>query len=288
MNSGRGLTDVVVLALCVLLCAGQALAAPIGAKATYVSGDVSAFRLGDVKSVPVIKGLAFAEGDKIKTSADGVVEVQLDNGNLIRLDKSGELIIKSLNRNESGSTFSIFGLTFGRVKSAVSKLVSNESKFEYHTKAAICGVGGTPPFVVEADAENTRVDLLGYPADPGTVYVSGFDPDKKRVLLRPMTRTTVRLGDAPLDPFPVDEERLNFLNRVIPFHLGMTQEPHEVVMQSLVIKTTITAPQNPADFSSMEKLDTQYGQSSGGANAGGGPAASLPPTQPVGFQININ
>jgi hypothetical protein len=277
-----------VLALCALFLSGQAIAAPIGAKATYVSGDVSAFHLGETKSVPVVKGSTFAEGDKIKTSADGVVEVQMDNGNLIRLDKNGELIIKSLNRDESGSTFSIFGLTFGRVKSAVSKLVSNESKFEYHTKAAICGVGGTPPFVVEADADNTHVDLLGDPGDAGLVYVAGFDPDKKRVLLKPMTRTTVRAGEAPLDPFGIDDERLNFLNRVIPFYIGMTtQQPHDVALQSLVIKTTIAPPQNPASPGSMEKLDKQYGQSSGGANAGGGPGASQPPTQPVGIRINI-
>jgi len=287
VNSGRGLMGAGVLALGVLLFSGQAMAAPIGAKATYVSGDVSVFHIGETKSAPVVKGSAFAEGDKIKTSADGVVEALLDNGNLIRLDKNGELIIKSLNRNESGSTFSIFGLTFGRVKSAVSKLVSNESKFEYHTKAAICGVGGTPPFVVEADADNTRVDLLGDPADTGAVYVSGFDPDKKRVLLKPMTRTTVRMGEAPLDPFLIDDERLHFLNRVIPFHLGMTQQPHDAAMQSLMIKTTITAPQHPASPGSMQKLDSQYGQSSGGANAGGGPSATQPPTQPVGIQIHI-
>jgi hypothetical protein len=273
----------VVLALCVLFFTGQAMADPIGAKATFVSGDVSVFRLGVAKGEAVVKGSSFAEGDKIKTSANGVVEALLDNGNLIRVDVNSELIIKSLNRNDSGSTFSIFGLSFGRVKSAVSKLVSSESKFEYHTKAAICGVGGTPPFVVEADGDNTRVDLLGAPTDPGSVYVAGFDPDKKRVSLKPMTRTTVRVGDAPLDPFAIDDERLHFLNRTIPFHLGGAQAPQDVVMQNLVIKTTISPPQNPADSSSMQKLDAQVGQSSAVTI----PASILPPTQPVGFSINI-
>lgn len=270
----------------VIMSAGGAQAAPIAAHATYVSGEVSVTPSGAAKAIRVVKGAAFAEGDMIKTSSNGVVEVTFDTGNLIRVDKNSELTIKSLSRNDKGSTFSIFGLSLGRVKSAVGKLATKESKFEYHTKAAIAGVSGTPPFVVEATETATNVDLLGLAGQPGEVYVMGFDPSKKSVALKPMTRTTVNQGDAPLDPFPIDEDRFNFLNRVIPFYLGAA--PQDVVMENLQIKTTIAPSLYPADSQTGGERDTQYTTSPGGAPSGGGGGSSTPPTQPVGITITIN
>ncbi|MBI5814983.1 MAG: FecR domain-containing protein [Nitrospinae bacterium] len=201
----------------VLLAAGRSWSAPISAKAVHVEGSVVVISVRDAKMRAVAKGDTFSEGDRIKTSSNGVVEVELDTSDLIRLDKNSDLVIKSLNRNPKGSTFSIFSLMIGRVKSAVSRLADRESRFEYHTKAAICGVSGTPPFIVESTNGETNVDLLGEPGEKGSVYVRGFDPAATMVHVLSGSRTVVNFGSAPTAPFPISSDRRQHLNRTVPF-----------------------------------------------------------------------
>lgn len=206
-----------VAAAFLFLLAGRSWSAPIGAKAVYVEGSVRAISAVDAKMRSVAKGDTFTEGDRITTSASGVLEVEFDTGDLIRVDKNSDLVIKALNRNPKGSTFSIFSLMIGRVKSAVSKLTDSDSKFEYHTKAAICGVSGTPPFIVESIDGQTNVDLLGEPGEKGAVYVKGFDPAGTMITIFSGTRTVAHFGSPPLSPFPISSERRQQLNKVIPF-----------------------------------------------------------------------
>ena len=202
-----------------LLCfvAVDAFAVPIGAKAVHVEGDARVLSSRTAKETRITVGSLIEEGDRIKTARNGIVEVEFDNGDLIRVDVDTDMTIRSLHRDDKGSSFSIFNLVLGRVKSAVSKLVTAESKFEYHTKAAICGVGGTPPFVVEFRDDNVNVDLLGEPGDKGFVYVRGFDPAKTMVSLLAGTHTAARFGKAPTQPAPIPVDRLQKLNRTIPF-----------------------------------------------------------------------
>ncbi|MBI5816120.1 MAG: FecR domain-containing protein [Nitrospinae bacterium] len=291
----RLLTSTVLAMFFVTAFCYAASAEPIKATAKFVQGDVFVVRLADGKQESVVKGTAFAEGDRVTTSKSGVVEIEMDTGNLIRVDKSSDLTIKSLRRNERGSTFSIFGLSFGRVKSAVSKLASKESKFEYHTKAAIAGVGGTPPFVVEADGDTTNVDLLGSEGQAGQVYVIGGDPSRTTVLLNAQFRTTVTTGQQPALPFPIDPERLQFLNRVIPF--SVTGQPsagggmplfQDVLIDNLSRHVTPPVTTNPGGAKTLEDLDTQLYQcptcAGGGSSGGGAAGAGL---TPVIIKINV-
>lgn len=206
-----------VLLFCSVTASGFAATTPIGAKAVHVQGDARVISVKTAKESKITVGSIVEEGDRIKTSRNGVVEVEFDNGDLIRIDVDTDMTIRSLHRDDSGSSFSIFNLVLGRVKSAVSKLVTADSKFEYHTKAAICGVGGTPPFIVEFRADKVSVDLLGKPGDAGFVYVQGFDPSKTLVTLMAGTNTTAMFGKAPIQPAPISPARIQLLNRTIPF-----------------------------------------------------------------------
>jgi len=205
------------LSAALLLIPCYALAVPIGAKAVYVEGDARVLSSRTAKETRIAVGSHIEEGDRIKTARNGIVEVEFDNGDLIRVDVDTDMTIRSLHRDEKGSSFSIFNLVIGRVKSAVSKLATAESKFEYHTKAAICGVSGTPPFVVEFRDDKIDVDLLGNPGDKGSVYVQGFDPAKTMVSLLAGMHTTAKPGQAPSRPAPIPPARLQKLNRNIPF-----------------------------------------------------------------------
>jgi len=264
---------------------------PIKATAKYVEGDVIVTQKATGKSLKVVKGSTFAEGDKIVTSKTGIVEIETDTGALIRVDRGSDMTIKSLHKNPRGSSFSIFGLSLGRVKSAVTKLASSESKFEYHTKAAIAGVGGTPPFVVETDGNTTNIDLLGQQGDHGNVYVIGGDPSQTTVVLTAVFRTTVRPGEPPLNPFPVDPTRYNYLNEVIPFSVEIkpTQTGGGSSSQDTIIDNLSrhVAPPASGPTKTLEDLDTQYNQCPTCQQSSGGGGNSAPSLTPVTIKINI-
>lgn len=274
MNKSRFQFTAMMAVVFLLPLAGLAWSAPIGAKAVYVEGSVRAISAADAKMRIVAKGDTFAEGDRIITSASGALELELDTGDLIRVDKSSDMVIKALNRNPKGSTFSIFSLMIGRVKSAVSKLVDSDSKFEYHTKAAICGVSGTPPFIVETMDGQTNVDLLGEPGEKGTVYVKGFDPAGTIVTVFSASRTVANFGAPPLAPFPISPERRQQLNKVIPFKtVPKTQKSPEPKKDNGAPK------EEPKKEEPKEKPADNKGQQGGdgGANE---PAASPQPGTP--------
>lgn len=193
-----------------------AATAPIAAEATHVEGAANVVSIRDAKTRPIALGMKFFEGDRIRTGA-GVVEIEFDTGDLIRVDRDTDLTVQSLHRDEQGSTFSIFNLAIGRVKSAVTKLADQRSKFEYRTKTALCGVAGTPPFIVGFQGSRTFVDLLGAKGEPGAVSVRGFDPAQTLVTVLSGFRTTVAPGLPPQPPFEISPDRFRQLNRAIPF-----------------------------------------------------------------------
>ena len=193
------------------------LASPIGAKAVYLRGTVYVEPAGAARKT-VEAGMAFAEGDKIVTMEDGIVEVMLENGNLIRIDSNTVFVIKALSKNdETNDTTSIFNLILGRVKSSVAKLATSGSKYEYTTTTAVVGVAGTPPWVTEFDGKKTLVELLGMEGEEGKVYVKGNDPMQTIIYLLANSSTTVHPNMPPDPPSPISEERRRWLDRIIPF-----------------------------------------------------------------------
>lgn len=269
MNKNIGQTGVFAALALLFIAPVAAFAAtsPISAKATYVEGSVSVLSAADDTTRAVQVGTGFAEGDKVTTSDDGIVEITFDTGDIIRLDNGTDLTIASLHRDEKGSTFSIFELAIGRVKSAVTKLVDKASRFEYHTRAAVCGVAGTPPFVVEANDKQTDVDLLGKKGDPGKVYVQSTGGNKKRVFLIALTRTIVRFGEDPMDPFPISAERMRMFKKFL-FEFekkkGKKLTDDEIaMMKSLARRVSLPRPPDPGESKTLEDLERMYDQGRG-------------------------
>ena len=212
----RNLSCAIVWAFgAIAISAAGALAAPIGATAAHVEGRVTVIHANG-QEARVRVGDSFVERDTVKTYSDGVVEIEYDTGDLTRVDVNSTMVIKSLTRS-GGSTFSIFGLVAGRIKSSVSKLLSRDSRFEYHTKSAVAGVAGTPPFVIHVEGDITNVDLLGAEGEHGSVYVQGSDTLKTMVMVMSGQRTIVNFGQAPLTPFAIGTDRFQNLRRTLPF-----------------------------------------------------------------------
>jgi len=275
---------------------------PIGAKAVYVEGVAHVSSVKEKSGRRVELNSTFTEGDRVKTEADGIVEIEFDTGDLVRVDKDTEMVVRSLKRDESGSAFSIFNLVIGRVKSAVGKLATKDSKFEYHTKTAIAGVAGTPPWVLSFHENTTEIDLLGQKGDKGFVYVQGLDPKKTLVTLSPGTRTIVRLGMAPLKPFPIEPDRLEMLMRTIPFsrehYIPRPTVEKELIdrlgsigqqLVTSVISQSVSTPRQilPEVAQSVDSTNTQ---STSGQGAVGqyGQTGGVSTSQPVKLKVKIN
>ena len=205
--------------LLIVLAASWAGAAPMAARAVHVEGDAKVFAAASPKAGKTITvGWMFMKGDKIFTGADGAVEIEMDTGDLVKLDNNSAFSITQLDRDSGGSTNSIFDLAVGRVVSAVEKLASRNSRFEIRTKTAICGVAGTPPWVVQFQPgqQRTLVDLLGRPGEPGVVYVRGFDPSQTLITIFAGQRTLVNVNQPPMPPAPISHARLRQLRNAIP------------------------------------------------------------------------
>ncbi len=285
---------------------------PIIAKAIHVEGEVNFFSIMDRKIKRVKVGDVFAAGDRIVTAADGIVEIKFDTGDLVRVDKNTNMIIKSLHRNGRGATFSIFHLFAGRVKSAVSRLATKNSKFEYHTKTAICGVGGTPPWVLRVHENKAEIDLLGKKGDKGFIYVRGFDPKKTLVTLFAGNRTIVRPGMPPIRPFPISRQRLQMLKRTIPFKTKpevkkeVKEKPKKAAkdkdkkqeaapysigrkLVTSAISQRISTPKQPkpGEAKSVDSTNTQSTSGQGAVGQYGETGGGSPP-QPARVKIRIN
>ncbi len=272
---------------------------PIGAKAVYVEGSVYVLSVKDKQMRRVKVGSKFVMGDRVRTKSDGIVEIEFDTGDLIRIDRDTDMVIRSLHRDEKGSTFSIFNLIVGRVKSAVDRLTTKDSKFEYHTKTSISGVAGTL-FIVESRKDLTSVDHLGKKSVPGAVYVQGFDPAKTMVMVFAGNRTTVRPGAPPLKPFPISRERLQMLKKTMPFKtkpegkkkVKEKKEAPASTGEQLVTSTisqSISTPKQPKP-EEAQSVDSTNTQSTSGQGAVGqyGETGGVSPQQPAKFNIRIN
>lgn len=84
-----------------------------------------------------------SEGDRLQTGEDGVVEVRMANGNVIRVQANTELVIETLRQAQEASEYSnSFSVAYGRVTAVVERL-NKRSTFQVKTPTVVCGVRGT-------------------------------------------------------------------------------------------------------------------------------------------------
>jgi len=188
-----------------------------------VDGDISVIRKGTTDKIPATVGMKLSAGDQIETGGDAEAEVLYDDGNVTVIDENTNITITELSIGEDKDTTSILDLAIGTVKNSVTKIAGARVKFEVHTKSAVAGVTGTPPWVVTARLGDkgrieTSVDLLGTRGQSGGVSVRGLTGKGmgQIVMLRPATRTIIRQNFAPRKPFRIDIGRLNILTKKLP------------------------------------------------------------------------
>lgn len=161
----------------------HAASIPIKAEVVAIKGRSMVFSADNKKSPILIKvGTMLKVGDRIRTGRTGEVEILYSTGDLARMSPNTSMTIKALHKTSSGHTTSAFWVAFGEITTVVLRKLSSRSKFEYHTKSAIAGVAGSPPFGLKVGTDGS-ITVSFY-----TYESFGFTPSEKK------TTFTVTVG----------------------------------------------------------------------------------------------
>lgn len=113
------------------------------ARLKVVSGEVQMKSVDTPDWVKVTGEVPLDPNDTVKTSADGLAELYLDDKGVIYLNRNTELEVSSLDQDDS-----VFSLSFGSLVAKIKHFLSEKQKFKVRTPAAVCAIRGTE-FAVE-------------------------------------------------------------------------------------------------------------------------------------------
>ncbi len=204
-----GLPEHRVSAVAPLLRAGE----PAGLYVTYavrrrgrtvgsvvaVRGDVSTGAPG-AERTPVVLGARLAEGDWLRTGADSIAVIILEDKSRVRVGAQSELRLKAIMLTHDGTRRVRLELPSGHIESIVRPAGAN-SQFEIISGTSVAGVRGTTFRVAAtadgaADGGSTRLETLeglvgldaasttvDVPKGKGTQALAGRPPEPPRDLL---------------------------------------------------------------------------------------------------------
>jgi len=109
--------------------------------------------------------------DVVKTSADGVAELYLDDKGAIAVGRNTELEIASLDQGDT-----VFSINFGSIAAKIKHFLNDKFKMQVRTPSAVCAVRGTE-FAVEYSqlGKDTSVAVF----DEGRLAVTQADQSGK-------------------------------------------------------------------------------------------------------------
>ena len=136
--------------------------APLEVKGTtarliYIKGKVEILPAGGKAWVSASNRRQVAGGEHVRTKERSLAEVLLENGSVLRMAPSTELIIKEAGVGEKLVTS--VRLSVGQFWSNVSRLTRRGSKFEVETESATIGVRGTVFNTGVDEDEDMRVQV---------------------------------------------------------------------------------------------------------------------------------
>lgn len=136
-----------------------------------------------------------ADNDRIRSAAGGRARITLDDGSILNVGSSSELVVRAA---QSATQLSALELRYGRIRAFVAARTAS-SRFEIRSRTAVCGVLGTILFV-DATRDVTRVANLSDEAT-ALVRVTSTNPAvRQEVILRPGEGTAVPANRPPQPP----------------------------------------------------------------------------------------
>ena len=108
-----------------------------------VSGEVSVKTSGGAEWTKIEESIPLESKDLVKTGADGVAEIYLDDKGAISLGRNTQLEVSSLVQADS-----VFTLKLGSLAAKIQHFLNDKMKMQVRTPSAVCAVRGTE-FAVE-------------------------------------------------------------------------------------------------------------------------------------------
>lgn len=158
-----------ILACSLLVCLASVVWAGEAGEVVYVAGSVAG---GVDARTPLAIGAKVAEGDVLKTGADGYVYVRTSDNGVLILRPGSEIKIQvyQYNANHPADTQIKFQLVKGVVRSISGQgAQAARDKYRFNTPVAAIGIRGTD-FSVYADTKVTRASVRH-----GGIVMSPFD-----------------------------------------------------------------------------------------------------------------
>ncbi len=113
------------------------------ARLKVVSGTVMVKTVEGEEWSKITGEMPMDPNDVVKTSADGVAELYLDDKGAIAIGRNTELEISSLDQGDT-----IFSINFGSIAAKIKHFLNDKFKMQVRTPSAVCAVRGTE-FAVE-------------------------------------------------------------------------------------------------------------------------------------------
>lgn len=113
------------------------------ARLKVVSGSVMVKASGSEEWSKVTGEVPLESDDAVKTSADGVAELYLDDKGAVAVGRNTELEISNIEQSDA-----VFTLSHGSIVAKLKKFMNEKFKFQVRTPSAVCAVRGTE-FAVE-------------------------------------------------------------------------------------------------------------------------------------------
>ncbi len=141
------------------------------ARLKVVSGTVLVKTINGEEWSRITGEMPLDPNDVVKTSADGVAEIYLDDKGAIYLGRNTELEITDLALEDT-----IFSLNFGSLVAKIKRSLNEKNKLQVRTPSAVCAVRGTE-FAVEYS--QMRKESSAAVFDEGRVAVTEADGSGK-------------------------------------------------------------------------------------------------------------
>ena len=174
------------------------------------------------------KGQPLYKGDIIVTQKKSRTNFVMNDKSIISLSSNTRLVLtKSIYDEKKKRRSSFLGLTLGKARFVVSKLLSfKRREFKVKTVTAVCGVRGSD-FIIVASENYTEVTALD---KTKLAIVSLADPGAPPVIVSDYQRTGVELGQLPYEAQIVPPEEIQELKKdvTIPSEETVTGEGQDV------------------------------------------------------------
>ena len=151
---------------------GQSQSQSWDARLKVVSGTVMVKTIAGDEWSKITGEMPLDPNDVVKTSADGIAELYLDDKGAITLGRNTELEITELVQEDA-----IFSLNFGSLTAKVKHFLNEKYKMQVRTPSAVCAIRGTE-FAVEYSQMGKEASVAVF--DEGRVAVTQADESGKQ------------------------------------------------------------------------------------------------------------